>query len=324
VIAGEVVPFAVETPWAGQTYWAFSTSTDQGSIVAFTDITNVLGLGENIIQPTGPSTWVLHLNDAVHYTLGNTEANNIVIQLRLQPSATLQSPTITGISNAASYQPGLSPGMLATVFGQNLSSVTGVASPGGATSYQGVSITVGGRPAPLFSVVNINGAEQINFEVPSELSAPTVIVQLNNNGAVGSMSVTLTVVLPGIFQYVPGGSNIPYAAIVNPDGSVMGPSNPAVRGSTVAMFMTGLGATTPFLGTGQPGPVPPATTVYQPIIMGLNNGGVPALFSGIAPSFVGLNQVNFTIPADAPVGKAIGFSVTIDGVSSHSSTIAIQ
>ena len=324
VIAGEVVPFGIETPWAGQTYWAFSTSTDQGSVVAFTDMTNTLGLGWNIIQPTGSSTWVLHLNDAAHYTLSNAEANNILIQLRLQPSTTLQSPTITGIGNAASYQPGLSPGMLATLFGQNLSSVTGVASPGGATSYQGVSITVGGRPAPLFSVVNVNGAEQINFQVPSELSAPTVVVQLNNNGAVGSMSVPLTVVLPGIFQFVPVGNNIPYAAMVKPDSSIMGPSNPAVRGSTVAMFLTGLGSTTPFIGTGQPGPIPPATTVYQLIITGLNNTGVPALFSGIAPSFVGLDQVNFTIPADAPVGKAIGFSVSIDGVSSQSSTIAIQ
>jgi uncharacterized protein (TIGR03437 family) len=324
VMAGETVPFGIETIW-GQTDWAFSTSNDQGSVVAFTDMSNSLGLGGNVIVPTGSNTWVLHLNDAARYTISTVEANNIIIQLRLQPSASLPPPSISGIGNAASYQPGLSPGMLATIFGTNLSPVEGVASPGGATSYQGVSVTVGGRPAPLFSVVNVNGSEQINFQVPAELSAPnTVVVQLNNNGAVGSMSVPIMAVEPGIFQYLPTGSATPYAAIVKPDGSVMGPSNAASRGSTVAMFLTGLGPTTPSFATDQPGPVPPATTVYQPMIVGLNNAGVPALFSGLAPGFVGLDQVNFTIPADAAVGKAISFSVSVNGASSQSSTIAIQ
>jgi uncharacterized protein (TIGR03437 family) len=325
VTAGQTVPFGIETLWEGQTYWAFSTSTDQGSMVSFTDITDSLGLGGSVIQPTGSNTWVLHLNDAAHYTLSSSEANNILIQVRLQTSATPSTPSITGIGNAASFQPGISPGMLATLFGTNLSSVVGVASPGGATTYQGVSVTVGGRPAPLFIVANVNGSEQINFQVPAELTAPnTVVVQLNNNGSTATMSVPIAVVQPGIFEYIPSGSSTPYAAIVKSDGSVMGPSNPASRGSTVAMFLTGLGATTPFLVTGQPGPIPPATTVYQPVVVGLNNTGVPASFSGIAPYFVGLDQVNFMIPIDAPVGSGISFTVNIDGVSSQSSTIAIQ
>lgn len=326
VTAQQIVPFGIETSWGGQTYWAFSTGTDQGSIVSFTDMNNSLGMGGSVIQSTGTNTWVLHLNDAAHYTLSTSEANNILIQVRLQPTAASPpAPSITGVGNAASYQPGISPGTLATLFGTNLSPVVGVASPGGATSYQGVSVTVGGRPAPLFTVANVNGSEQINFQVPAELTAPnTVVVQLNNNGSDAMVNVPLVVVLPGIFEYVPVGSSTLYAAIVKPDGSVVGPSNPAARGSTVAMFLTGLGPTSPFLATGQPGPVPPATTVYEPVIVGLNDGEVPASFSGIAPYFVGLDQVNFTIPTNATVGSSVSFSVSVDGVLSQSSTIAVQ
>ncbi len=325
VTAGQTIPFGIETLWQGQTYWAFSTSTDQGSIVSFTDLNNSLGMGGSVIQSTGPNTWVLHLNDAAHYTISSNEANNILIQVTLQASAGVPSPTITAVGNAASYQPGISPGSLATLYGTNLSSVVGVAFPGGAASYQGVSVTVGDLPAPLFAVANVNGSEQINFQVPTELIAPnTVPVEVNNNGSMGTLNIPLAIVQPGIFEYVPTGSSILYAAIVKPDGSVMGPTNPASRGSTVAMFLTGLGPTTPFLVTGQIGPVPPATTVYQPVVVGLNNDGISAVFSGIAPYFVGLNQVNFTIPANAPVGSSIPFSVSVDGVSSQNSTIAVQ
>lgn len=325
VTAGQTIPFGIETLWGGETYWAFSTSSNQGSVVSFTDLNNSLGMGGSVIQSTAPNTWVLHLNDAAHYTISQDEANNILIQVTLQPSAGTPSPTITGVGNAASYHPGISPGSLATIFGTNLTSLVGVMSPGGAASYQGVSVTVGNLPAPLFTVANVNGSEQINFQVPAELTAPnTLLVQVSNNGSVGTLNVPLVLVQPGIFEYVPTGSSLPYAAIVKPDGSVMGPANAASRGSTVVMYLTGLGPTSPFLATGELGPVPPATTVYQPVVVGLNNDGIPAVFSGIAPYFVGLNQLNFTIPANAAVGSSIPFSVSVDGVSSQSSTIAVQ
>ncbi|MBZ5611740.1 MAG: hypothetical protein LAP38_26065 [Acidobacteriia bacterium] len=322
VTLGQTIAFGIQTFWQGQFYWAFSTSTDQGSVVSFTDLSNSLGMGGSIIQSTGLNTWILHLNDAAHYTISSAEANNILIQVRLQPAP---GPSITGVGNAASFQPGISPGMLATLFGTNLSPVVGVTSPGGAMSYQGVSVTVGGRTAPLFTIANVGGIEQVNFQVPAELTAPnTVAVQLNNNGSVTSVNVPVAVIQPGIFEYIPVGSLVPYAAIVKPDGSIVSPSNPASRGSTLVMFLTGLGPVSPFLATGQPGPVPPATTFYQPIVVGLNNGGVPAMFSGAAPYFVGLDQVNFTIPSDASVGSSIPFSVSINGVFSQVSRIAVQ
>jgi len=83
VNAGQTVQFGMSTLWNGQTYWAFSGGTDTGSLVAFTDVCNSLGMGGSILQQTSSSTWVMHLDDAAHYTISSCEANNILIQLTL-------------------------------------------------------------------------------------------------------------------------------------------------------------------------------------------------------------------------------------------------
>jgi len=58
-------------------------------------------------------------------------------------------------------------------------------------------------------------------------------------------------------------------------------------------------------------------------------GGMPAqaVFAGQAGAYPGLNQINFTIPANAPTGNAVPLQVmSADGtiLSTPSATIAIQ
>ena len=55
-------------------------------------------------------------------------------------------------------------------------------------------------------------------------------------------------------------------------------------------------------------------------------GGVPAAvtFSGLAPGFVGLYQVNAEVPANARTGDAVPVALTIGGVTSNTVTIAVQ
>jgi minor extracellular serine protease Vpr len=54
-------------------------------------------------------------------------------------------------------------------------------------------------------------------------------------------------------------------------------------------------------------------------------GGVsaPVAFSGLAPGFVGLYQVNVQIPTTAPVGAAIPIVLVIGGFTSNPATIAV-
>ena len=84
-------------------------------------------------------------------------------------------PIINTVVNAASFLPGMVPGSLATLFGKNLSPATGIEFPGAATSYKGVTVTIQSIQVPLLAVANINGQEQINFQVPFELQASSTI-----------------------------------------------------------------------------------------------------------------------------------------------------
>jgi adhesin/invasin len=47
-------------------------------------------------------------------------------------------------------------------------------------------------------------------------------------------------------------------------------------------------------------------------------------FSGLAPGFVGLNQVNAQVPANIAPGNAVPLSLTINGAVSNTVTIAVQ
>jgi uncharacterized protein (TIGR03437 family) len=55
-------------------------------------------------------------------------------------------------------------------------------------------------------------------------------------------------------------------------------------------------------------------------------GGVNAhvSWSGLAPTFTGLYQVNFIVPENAPTGSAVPVTVSIDSAVSNTVTMAIQ
>lgn len=57
-------------------------------------------------------------------------------------------------------------------------------------------------------------------------------------------------------------------------------------------------------------------------------GGIPAqvVFAGQAPGFPGVEQINLSIPSDAPTGNSVSLTVkSADGtVTSNAATIAVQ
>jgi len=237
-----------------------------------------------------------------------------------------RAPTFTaaGVVDAASNQPGLVPGGLGTLFGTGFSEITGLELPGGATSHRGVVVRVEGQAVPLYAVSNEAGRpEQINFQVRTDLGAPaTIRVEVENNGSVTGLSgVQLLRVRPAIFEYTPAGSSVKHAAAVKLDGSVVGPNNRLSRGEAFMLFVNSMGPTQPPLQTGQVGPVPPATSFFQPTV-GIGGRGQRVLFSGIAPGLV-ISQINVEVGQDAPSGE-VELVVIVEGVASQSSRIAIQ
>jgi adhesin/invasin len=90
-------------------------------------------------------------------------------------------------------------------------------------------------------------------------------------------------------------------------------SHPVSRGSTVALFLNGLGPVNNQPADGWPAADSSSTTVSTPTI---TIGGQPATvtFSGLAPGFADLYQVNATVPNGIGTG-AQPVTCTIGGVS---------
>ncbi len=151
------------------------------------------------------------------------------------------------------------------------------------------------RPAALFFV----SGTQINAQVPFELvsGAGLVTVQVTRGGETSTAQpVAIAAVSPGIFTQNQQGTG-PGAILHAADFQPVSESNPAQTGEFLLIFCTGLGPVLPEVPSGNvaPGTEPLARTVSPPLV---NIGGIPAevVYSGLAPGFVGLYQVNVEVP----------------------------
>lgn len=227
-----------------------------------------------------------------------------------------QSISAAGVTNAASYQPQISPGALATVFGAGFSSATTTADAPWPTSAGTVKVTVNGQPAPLYYV----SPGQIDFQVPWEtpVGMASIVVAVN-----GSLSNTVEVPVaaagPGLFTNRDGS-----AAVRNyPDYSLNLPSNPASRGGIITAYLTGSGPVYPPVADGA---VAPSTTLVQSTSSysaTVGSANAQVLFLGLAPGFVGLVQANIAIPLSLTPGT-YPLTVWIDGQPSNAGTISVE
>jgi hypothetical protein len=83
--AGTIIDFGMYTTFGSQSGYAFSTGTDQASLVSFADLSNSLGMNHGITQQTSPTTWLLHLDDAESY-LVDDDNNDVLMELIVVPN----------------------------------------------------------------------------------------------------------------------------------------------------------------------------------------------------------------------------------------------
>lgn len=251
--------------------------------------------------------------------------------------ALAQTPAIFdgGIVNGVNYAAGqpVAPGSIAAIFGTDLAASLAQADtiPLSA-NIGGVSVTMNGIPSPLFMV----SPGQINIQVPwnviadgTDSGTATVVVTRGGNPS-QPQSVQIAPVSPAIFTFNSGGAG--NAVAINPDGTIAAPvnsisglvSHPASMGDALVILATGLGAVSPASDNGANGMDQIHSTVITPTVL---VGGQPAelLFSGLSPSFPGVNQINAVVPA-VSAGSAVPLQIKIgDNITtSDQVTIAIQ
>ncbi len=254
-------------------------------------------------------------------------------------------PTITASSfaNAASGQSGsLSPCGLATITGSGLD-------PNGAaslfpqpvfgplpTSVNGISVDFNNYFAPIFSATLVNGQPQLMVQVPCEVTpAASVPVTVNVGAGSATVNVAVQTAAPGIFQ-VPYSDGTLRAVALRSDGSFVSLLNPARRTEIVRVYVTGLGPTLPKVGTGQvdnPGAdlIGADALATGTVIVGISgSGGATVTSARLGANMIGVFEVAFIVPANAPQGNNVAFSVGVvpvgltNAINSLTSTLPIQ
>ncbi|MBI2817905.1 MAG: hypothetical protein HYX72_13300 [Acidobacteria bacterium] len=262
-------------------------------------------------------------------------------EARLDPAASSgPAPAVAanGTVNNASFAAGtnpLAPGTIAAIFGINLNDGSSNPSQAGfgpdgklPNSLGGASVTFNGVPAPVFS----SFAGQLNVMVPFEMAGVTQasVVVTANGQASAPQTVPIGPLSPGIFSVASDGKGQGAVQIANttifaaPTGSIAGvQARPARPGEFLTIYCTGLGDVSDKPATGAPaGSNPLSATVATPQV---TIGGIPATvsFSGLAPGFVGLYQINAQVPAAVPAGDTVALEFTIGGIKSNPVTIAV-
>ncbi len=216
--------------------------------------------------------------------------------------------TIGGVANAASYTQVFAPGMLLYVAGTELGTVDQIASAVPFLGFMGdVSATINGLEAPLYYV----SPTQLDIQIPYEVAAGPATLIVTSLGQAAAFKFTVGAAAPGIFAAT--------------DGSLV-PTASASRGGALAMYITGQGAVSPAVATGAaPSSTTPLSQLPAPVLpVTVTVGGItaPLRFVGIPPGLVGVTQINFDIPQNAPTGPQ-PLVVKVGTVSSAPVTITV-
>ena len=239
-----------------------------------------------------------------------------------------------GVVNNATFEGDtLAQGGIVAVFGDGFA--TGQPSQASAlplpTELGGVRVLINDRPAPVYFV----SPNQINFQIPYDIAAGSAVLRVERSGQLGNpVSMQIGRSVPRLLRL-----NInDYGIIVNQDGSFPIPQTPGVNsrparvGETLVIYALGLGQTEPAVQSGVAAPGSPLAraggnfrvSFGAPGPFGTSAEVVP-LYVGLTPNFVGLYQINVTIPAESPRGTSVPIALVSEQYgSSNRVTIAIE
>jgi uncharacterized protein (TIGR03437 family) len=275
-------------------------STSDG--LAFTDLISAGSLTLNVTSGS------VNASSSVTLPTGGTE-----------PYTVKSGPLITRVlpAAAAEFPLVLAPRMLISIYGTDLA---GQATADQTTSDQNTSdqntkVLVGASAIQLSDVT----PTQINAVLPDSVSGLTQLTVQDSAGQ-QTLNVYVEAAAPAIFTQNSSGSG-PASALKASNGtlSLVTADNPLNAGDTVALYVTGLGLTKP--GSGPDSGLDVA--VQQPTVS-IAQLNCPVTFAGAAPGFIGLDQINCTIPAGIAATASAPVVVISGDRISNTATLAIN
>lgn len=242
------------------------------------------------------------------------------------------SPVIApnGAVNAASFQAGqgAAPGSYISLFGSGLSDYTDsaftVSLPLSIDSAS-VSFDVPSANLSLPGRLYYVSPGQVNVQVPWELQGQSsALIKVTIEDTQGPLyTLPLTTFSPAFFEYTESGTARRLLAALDVPNRVISSANPAQPGQIVQLYANGLGPVDHPPATGEPVPLSPfARTLTEPTVT-IAGQDATVNFSGLAPGFSGLYQVNVEVPAGTPSGVQ-QVVLKINGVASPAANLPVK
>ncbi|HLK62561.1 MAG TPA: IPT/TIG domain-containing protein [Bryobacteraceae bacterium] len=219
----------------------------------------------------------------------------------------------------------IAPGSWIEIYGSNLAvdsrswgggDFNGVNAP---TSLDGTKVTIGGQPA----YVDYISPTQVNAQVPFSVgtgSQPVVVT--NGNVASAAFTINVNAEEPGLLapsSFAVNGTQFVAALFTDgvtyvlPPGSIAGlPSRRAQPGDTITLYGIGFGPVTPNIPAGQV--VQQSNVLSVPLHVFFGTTEAVVSYDGLAPSAVGLYQINVVVPNVAS-SDAVPLTFSLGGVS---------
>jgi uncharacterized protein (TIGR03437 family) len=269
------------------------------------------------IWPTSCEAYMVSTNTGKWTGPPGVRSNPDPVQLFFASLSTLDMTRVVSaraVVNSASSRAGIGAGSWVTIYGENLSVSTrqwSAADFSGSNlpaSLDGVSVTIGGKPAAVYYV----SPGQLNAQAPSDAASGEVAVEITSPYGKTAATALLQTYAPGLFTF-----RGKYAAAVHEDGVYVAPSGyfgqaqesrPARPGDKLMIFGTGFGPTTPPAPAGRLLAAESPLADMSQLRIAIGGAAAQVLWAGlVAPGEYQFNVVMPAIPdGDQPIVATIG------------------
>jgi uncharacterized protein (TIGR03437 family) len=246
---------------------------------------------------------------------------------------------IAGVVDGASFGPKLSPGGIASILGTNLAHCNQQASELPLTaSLCNTTAKIGDQPAPVMYA----STSQLNVQVPTALATDTSVqvtvsrgdatedndtIQLEPGSVVRQAPVLFTYRLPDEEEDRPLLMNVDgktkESTLNGPEGVQSG-IRPQVPGDAGIIYANNLGPVEPAGPDGHAAPSETTARTKLPVNVVVNGVRQDLIFSGLAPGFVGLYQINYVLTPNTPILDAGRNRIWVEGEASESARLPIS
>lgn len=219
---------------------------------------------------------------------------------------------VAAIVSGANFAAEGAPGAIMTLFANTVPGVDGIVAAARyplPSTLSGVTVRVNGVAAPLYAVT----PSQINFQLPWDVSGEVSIAVTAGGETAPAFRLRTATAAPALFAVAQRGA----------DSSLISVSNPAVRGETIVLYASGLGAVSNPPAAGSAATSSPLSTVAANTEVSIGGRAARVEFAGLAPGFAGLYQINAVVPVDGGTGE-LDVVVRTGGVSSAAMKLRVR